>query len=671
MNDEYINLVANLSLWNHAFHTLDRPLVSDSVYDKGFQRLLFLEEQDPKIILPNSPSKRIGGIIAEGFEKVTHNTKMLSLYNVFDDVELNKYFAKIPYVHTLDFCVETKLDGLAVTLTYEKGQLVLGATRGDGTEGEDITENIRTIGDIPLMLHDDVGVPHWVEVRGEVMMTFKSFELINLVRVADGEEPYVNPRNAAAGALRQLNPKETALCKLTFVPYDVIWNLGIWTQSKAMEFLVPWGFNTNAYRKVLPLSEVYAYCQELLIMRNDIPYPIDGVVIKIDDVVKSEEAGFASRYPKGWVAYKFPAEEEMTTVEEVIFQIGRFGAITPVALLKPVFVGGATISRATLHNADEIKRLGVCVSDTVIVRRAGDVVPQITAVAEYLRVDGASMVEFPTVCPCCGSTLVRAGEGLNQQVVTRCTKGLACPEQLVQYLTHFVSRKCYNVSGLSEGLIRKLIDADLVKSPADLFTMALDSVGGKTAINLRKRLDQAKRVPLDRFIYGLGIREVGKSASKKFADHFGEFDDFWNAEYDELIDIKDIGPEVATLVLEFFAKSSSDELIASLLRAGVVIINPVKNTNTSLKGDIYVITGKLTKSTRTELTNRLVACGAEVKDSVSKKTTALVCGTAPGSSLAKAEKLNVEVINEFAIQMILEEAEWFADDYQKVTGRKK
>ncbi|MFV0447729.1 MAG: NAD-dependent DNA ligase LigA [Vibrio sp.] len=640
------------------YYVEDDPTIPDAEYDRLMRELLDLEEANPELVTADSPSQRVGGMPLSGFEPVTHEIPMLSLDNAFDDDELNAFNRRmgdrVPAAKQAAFCCEPKLDGLAVSLLYENGVLVRAATRGDGATGENITENVRTIKSIPLKLQGD-SWPQRIEVRGEVFMPKAGFERMNALAVKKGEKVFVNPRNAAAGSLRQLDSRITAKRPLAFYAYSVgVIEGGELTSSHYDRFiqLKGWGLPMcPETKRVASLDDVKAYYQNILLRRAELPYEIDGVVIKLDDIVLQEQLGFVARAPRWAIAYKFPAQEEMTTLNDVEFQVGRTGAITPVAKLDPVFVGGVTVSNATLHNADEIDRLGVKIGDTVIIRRAGDVIPQIVSVVEEMRPETARDIIFPSTCPVCQSAVERV-EG---EAVARCTGGLVCQAQRKEALKHFVSRKAMDVDGLGDKVIEQLVDKEMVVTPADLFKLRageltiLERMGPKSAQNIVNALEKSKQTTLPRFMYSLGIREVGEATALNLAQYFSNLAAVSKASVEQLIEVPDVGHVVANHIHSFFAQENNQRVIEELMELGVEWqdIEP-KNDDTPqpLAGKIVVLTGSLSQLSRGDAKAALQALGAKVTGSVSKNTDILFAGEAAGSKLAKAQELGVEIRDE-------------------------
>ncbi|SHO57982.1 NAD-dependent DNA ligase LigA [Vibrio quintilis] len=640
------------------YYVEDNPSVPDAEYDRLMRELNGLEEQHPHLITPDSPTRRVGGEALDSFASVRHEIPMLSLDNAFDDDELDSFSRRITErLHEQEvtsFCCEPKLDGLAVSLLYENGVLVRAATRGDGTTGENITENVKTIRCIPLRLTGD-NWPERLEVRGEVFMPKAGFDALNAAAVKKGEKTFVNPRNAAAGSLRQLDSKITAQRPLSFYAYGIGVIVGAelaGSHYERLKQLKHWGLPMcPEIRCVSDLAQVKAYYQDILQRREDLSYEIDGVVIKVDEIAFQEQLGFISKAPRWAIAYKFPAQEELTRLNDVEFQVGRTGAITPVAKLEPVFVGGVTVSNATLHNADEIERLGVHIGDTVIIRRAGDVIPQIVSVVLEKRDENTREIIFPECCPVCQSDVERT-EG---EAVTRCTGGLVCQAQRKEALKHFVSRKAMDVDGLGDKVIEQLVDKEMIESPADLYRLTagqitvLERMGPKSAQNVIQALDKSKLTTLPRFLFALGIREVGEATANNLAQHFLTLEKISEATQEALIEVQDIGGIVASHIVAFFAEENNRKVVDDLLAQGIhwPEITAVTDTDALvLAGKTVVLTGTLVQMSRNEAKAALQSLGAKVAGSVSKNTDMLFAGENAGSKLTKAQELGIEVKTE-------------------------
>ncbi|TVP44383.1 MAG: NAD-dependent DNA ligase LigA [Halomonas sp.] len=655
--EEISQLRAALDEANYRYYVLDEPTLTDADYDRKFQRLQQLEAAHPELITADSPTQRVGAAPADGFPSVAHAIPMLSLDNAFSREDIHAFAERVAErlectADDIEFTCEPKLDGAAVSLVYEQGVLISGATRGDGRTGEGITSNLRTLRSVPLKLMGS-SVPELLEVRGEVIMRHSGFEALNDRAREEGSKVFANPRNAAAGSLRQLDPRITAKRPLEFHAYQAIRlepDLGDTTHSELMARLSTLGFRASAELKVVKGPEAVAdYCEQLGEKRDGLGFDIDGVVIKVNDLRHQRELGFVARAPRWAVAFKYPAQEEVTTLNDVEFQVGRTGAITPVARLEPVTVAGVTVSNATLHNADEIARLDVMIGDRVSIRRAGDVIPQVVSVHVEQRPADARAIVFPTQCPVCDSEIER----IEGEAVARCSGGLYCPAQRKEALKHFASRKALDIDGLGEKLIVQLVDLDWVKTPADLFQLSVEQLqslprmGEKSATNLVNALEKAKSTTLARFIYALGIREVGEATAANLANHFGTLDGVQEAELEALEAVNDVGPIVAAHVHTFFRQPHNQETIAALIEAGITWQEAeVTQGPTPLEGQTWVLTGSLESMTRDEGKARLQALGAKVAGSVSKKTSCLVAGEAAGSKLTKAEQMGVDVIDE-------------------------
>ena len=648
------------SLHYHAvrYYVEDNPEIPDAEYDRMMRELLDIEAEHPELVTVDSPSQRVGGQPLSEFSQVTHEVPMLSLDNAFDDAELDGFHKRAQdrvVGNTIkQYCCEPKLDGLAVSLLYENGVLVQAATRGDGTTGENITENVRTISAIPLKLQGK-DWPTRLEVRGEVFMPKAGFDKLNENARKKGEKVFVNPRNAAAGSLRQLDSRITASRPLSFYAYSVGVVEGATLANSHYERFLQiksWGLPMcPETKRVDSLEEVKAYYQDILTRREALAYEIDGVVIKVDDIAIQERLGFVARAPRWAIAYKFPAQEEITTLNEVEFQVGRTGAITPVAKLEPVFVGGVTVSNATLHNADEIERLQVMVGDQVVIRRAGDVIPQVVSVIKERRPETAREIVFPNACPVCGSHVER----IEGEAVTRCTGGLVCQAQRKEALKHFVSRKALDVDGLGDKVIEQLVDREMVETPADLFKLSagvltvLERMGPKSATNVVNALEKSKLTTLPRFLYSLGIREVGEATAANLAQYFKNLDAIQQATEEQLIEVQDIGVIVAKHITTFFGEEKNQAVVQDLLAQGInwpEIAAPQEGVELPLEGKTVVLTGTLSQLGRSEAKEALQNLGAKVTGSVSKKTDILFAGENAGSKLAKAQELGIEIQTE-------------------------
>ncbi len=641
---------------NYRYYVLDDPEISDAKYDGLLRELQQLEAGNPELFTLDSPTQRVGAAPLSAFTSVKHEVPMLSLGNAFSSEELAAFDKRLRNRldddADIEYVAEPKLDGLAVSLLYEKGILVRAATRGDGTTGEDITDNIRTIGSIPLALKGD-DWPQTLEVRGEAYMPKEGFKKLNEGLLKEGKKPFINPRNAAAGSLRQLDSSITATRPLAMYCYAV----GLVkdgsipdNQLDTLEQLGQWGLRIcPEVKKVKGISECNDYYQNMANMRSELPYEIDGIVFKVNNFDQQKELGFVSRAPRWAIAQKFPAEEETTELLDVEFQVGRTGAITPVARLEPVFVGGVTVSNATLHNMDEIKRIGVYIGDTVIIKRAGDVIPKVVAV--HAQGKKRIAIEQPTQCPECGSDiLLEEGEA-----IARCSGGLFCPAQVKESIKHFASRKAMDIDGLGSKLVEQLYDQQLIKHIDDIYRLKAENVaklermGEKSAENLINAIEASKQTTLARFIYALGIREVGEATAKSLAEHFLTLEKIQTATQEALEEVDDVGPIVASHIVTFFKQPHNQEIIKALLDAKISwpeIEIIADETQLPLAGKTYVLTGSLTSMTRSQAKEKLQALGAKVTGSVSKKTTAVIAGEKAGSKLTKAEKLGVAVLSE-------------------------
>ncbi|WP_287830294.1 NAD-dependent DNA ligase LigA [Idiomarina sp.] len=651
-------LEQQLTRYNKEYYELDEPTIPDSEYDKLFRELQTLEANNPELKSQHSPTEKVGSKPLDAFTSVTHELPMLSLDNAFSSEEFSAFAERIQ--QRVDssvawaFCCEPKLDGLAVSILYENGQLVRAATRGDGYSGEDITANVKTIKNVPLQLSDDA--PERLEVRGEVFMMTDAFERFNDNARKRDEKVFANPRNAAAGSLRQLDSRITAKRPLHFYAYS----LGVVSEQdqeqladshyERLQQLSAWGLPINdEVKRVESVEACETYYQAMLEKRDRLRYEIDGIVYKVDSIRMQNELGFVARAPRWAIARKFPAQEQLTRITGVDFQVGRTGAITPVARLEPVSVGGVTVSNATLHNADEVARLGVMIGDTVSIRRAGDVIPQVVSVLESERPEDAQAIEFPSHCPVCDSEVER----IEGEAVARCSGGLICAAQRKEAIKHFASRKAMDVDGLGDKLVEQLVDKDWVKSPADLYELkapvvaSLPRMGMKSAQNLVDAIANTRETTLPRFIYALGIREVGEATANNLARHFGIFEDVQKADLEALQEVDDVGQVVAKHIIAFF-REPHNQVVVAKLREWISFPEgkAVGPKSDELAGQTFVLTGTLTEMTRDEAKKALEALGAKVSGSVSKKTSAVFAGDNAGSKLAKAESLGVPVKTE-------------------------
>jgi DNA ligase (NAD+) len=667
--DELRNLVR---YHNHRYHVLDSPEIADAEYDALYDELTALEGANPDLIVDDSPTQRVGGAPLGEFRSVTHEVPMLSLNKCTTHQELADWIercrGRLEPDEALHFACEPKIDGVAVALVYEAGRLALAATRGDGQSGEDITANVRTIGSVPLRLNaTEFAVPARVEVRGEIYLPIADFNAFNEQARQRGDKSLVNPRNGAAGSLRQLDPGVTAGRPLTMYCYSIGWVQGDWqpqAHMQALERLRGWGFRTNPdVAEAEDLDSCNRYADQLLARRDQLGYDIDGAVIKVNSLDQQRRLGAVTRKPRWAIAFKYPAEEATTRLLEVEFQVGRTGAITPVARLEPVFVGGVTVSNATLHNMDEVTRLGVRIGDTVMIRRAGDVIPQVVTVIKAKRPKRALKVKLPKACPSCGSPIVH----VDDEAVARCSGGPAfCPAQRKEGLRHFASRLALDIEGLGDKLIEQFVEKDQVRIAADLFSLErdelieLERMGAKSADNLLAALQVSKSTTLARFIYALGIREVGEATAQSLARHFGDIGNLQEASLEVLEEVADVGPIVAGNIRCFFDDDENRQAVERLVAAGVhwESVEPAARAKPlPLAGQTWVLTGTLETLARDIAKARLTALGAKVAGSVSKKTQQVVAGPGAGSKLAKAEELGVPVMDEAALLEVFNEHE--------------
>ncbi|WP_198921876.1 NAD-dependent DNA ligase LigA [Haemophilus parainfluenzae] len=648
----------DLRRYEYEYHVLDNPTIPDAEYDRLFHQLKALEAAHPELITADSPTQRVGAKPLSGFAQIRHEIPMLSLDNAFSDEEFYAFVKRIEdrlirLPEPLTFCCEPKLDGLAVSILYVNGVLTQAATRGDGTTGEDITANIRTIRNIPLQLLMD-NPPARLEVRGEVFMPHAGFERLNQLALEKGEKTFANPRNAAAGSLRQLDPKITSKRPLVLNAYSIGIAEGVDlpnTHYDRLQWLKSIGIPVNLeIRLCNGTDEVLDFYRDIQNKRSSLGYDIDGTVLKINDIALQEKLGFISKAPRWAIAYKFPAQEELTRLNDVEFQVGRTGAITPVAKLEPVFVAGVTVSNATLHNGDEIERLDIAIGDTVVIRRAGDVIPQIIGVLHDRRPADARPIIFPKTCPVCDSAIVR----IEGEAVARCTGGLFCAAQRKEALKHFVSRKAMDIDGVGGKLIEQLVDRELVHTPADLFKLdlttltRLERMGTKSAENALASLEKAKNTTLARFIFALGIREVGEATALNLANHFKTLEALQNADLEALQQVPDVGEVVANRILAFWHEPHNVAVVNDLIAQGVhwETVETKEVTENRFKGKTVVLTGTLTQMGRNEAKALLQDMGAKVSGSVSAKTDFVIAGDAAGSKLIKAQELGVTVLTE-------------------------
>jgi DNA ligase (NAD+) len=672
-----------IELHNFRYHGLNEPIISDAEFDKLFRELEALEQHYPQLITPDSPTQRIGAVPLKAFSQIIHRTPMLSLGNAFEAAEVEAFDRRVCQmlgVDCVEYVVEPKFDGLAVSLRYENGVFVSGATRGDGYIGEDVTLNLRTVKSIPLHLHAGLNIdepPALLEVRGEVLMLKADFEQLNRQQREKNEREFINPRNAAAGSLRQLDPGITATRRLTFFAYGIgaceDGNMPRDKQSRVMDYLASLRFPVARERNVVSgAAALLKYYCEIRAVRERLPYDIDGTVYKVNDLLQQGKLGFVSRAPRFAVAHKFPAQEAVTELRGIDIQVGRTGTLTPVARLKPVFVGGVTVTNATLHNEDEIRRKDVMIGDSVIVRRAGDVIPEVVAVEKEKRLPDARPFVMPDHCPVCGARAVR----LPGEAVTRCTGGLFCPAQRKQAILHFTSRRAMNIDGVGDKLVEQLVDNAIIRTPADLYKLgiaALATLGRmaeKSAGNVINAIEKSKSTTLARFIYSLGIRNVGETTAKDLARHFGNLDRLIMADAEGLQQVPDIGPVVAESIIDFFAERHNLEVIEQLRAGGVrweegagVYQAQASSGQTAslsvgkLGGKTFVLTGTLPNLARDDAKEKIEALGGKVVGSVSKKTDYVVAGADPGSKFDKALELGITILDEEGLLQLLQDSQ--------------
>ncbi len=643
---------------NYSYYVLDDPSIPDVEYDKLMQKLQKLEDKHPTLITKDSPTQRVGAEPLDAFRSAKHEIPMLSLGNVFSDDELESFEVRIKdrlkKDINIDYAAEPKLDGLAVSLIYENGVLVRGATRGDGVTGEDITENIRTIQSVPLKLRKQKRLPKKIEVRGEVYIPKSGFKKMNANARRSGEKTFANPRNAAAGSLRQLDPRKTAERPLDIYFYSAT-NIekltSVSTQFDALEYLRGLGLRTCPQIELVPgYRGCLQYYEKILQQRDVLDYEMDGVVYKVNDLSLQEELGHVSRAPRWAVAHKFPAQEAVTKVQKINFQVGRTGALTPVAKLEPVFVGGVTVSNATLHNMDEVRRKDVRAKDEVIVRRAGDVIPEVVKTVLKPNIKRKQPVQAPTSCPECGSDVVQ----IDDEAVIRCSGGLVCPAQRKGAIKHYASRLAMDIEGLGDKLVDQLVDENLIDRVDDLYHLqkeqlvGLERMGEKSADNLLKSIEKSRKTSFARFIYAMGIREVGEATAGALANHYLNLKSLENASVETLQEVPDVGPVVAKNIVTFFKQKHNREVISELIKAGICWDKPAKidGKGSKLSGNTYVLTGSLENFSRNNAAAQLKALGAKVTNSVSSKTTAIIAGENSGSKLSKAENLGIKVLSE-------------------------
>ncbi len=648
-------LIELINEHNYQYYVLDNPNISDSDYDKLFQELLNIENNYPELLTSNSPSQRVGAEPSEAFKQIKHTTAMLSLGNAFyedDLIAFNKRICDELDLVDIEYTAEPKFDGLAVTIHYENGNLKLAATRGDGYTGEDVTHNIKTINTIPLTISLK-DLPSQFEVRGEVFMLKNDFLLLNKSQSEKGEKTFANPRNAAAGTLRQLDPSVAVKRPLRFYAYNIFSSTTQITNSQAesFEILKKYKIPTTQHIKVIKGVEgMMSYYKEINDLRPSLPFDIDGVVYKVNLFKHQDNLGFVSRAPRWAIAHKFPAEEAHTELLGIDVQVGRTGSITPVARLRPVQVAGVTVMNATLHNEDELRRKDIHIGDHVIVRRAGDVVPEVVRVISEKRPQDAKKFEMPNICPSCNSILVKDKD----EAVLRCVNGISCPAQKKQGLMHFVSRKAMNIDGLGEKIIDQLMDSNLLNQTSDFYRLkkeqllSLERFAEKSADNLIKSIENSKNTSMARFIYALGIRNVGEATANDLANHFGNLNKIKQASLDQLIEVRDIGPTVAESIFKYFNSSESVNEIEQLVSLGIhwQDIKLDLNKNRELEGQVFVLTGTLPTLKRDEAKALIMNAGGKVSGSVSKNTDYVVAGDEAGSKLEAAKKLNITIIDE-------------------------
>jgi DNA ligase (NAD+) len=655
-------LQRELARLEHAYYVLDQPLVPDAEYDRLYRELLDLEAQHPDWVTPDSLSQRVGGAPLKEFMEVRHSVPMLSLNNAFEESELIGFDRRCREGLGLDhveYACELKFDGLAISLRYENGVLVQAATRGDGASGEDVTSNIRTIRAIPLRLQGP-NLPNVIEVRGEVFMHRADFEAMNKTAAKSGEKEFANPRNAAAGSLRQLDSKVTAKRPLSFFAYGLgALEPSQWlpsTHSELLNLYEVLGLPVCRERTVVSsLDGLMKFYAGIAAKREQLPYEIDGVVYKVNSFAEQQQLGYVSRAPRFAIAHKYPAQEEITTVLGIDVQVGRTGAITPVARLAPVLVGGVTVTNATLHNEDEVRRKDVRIGDTVVVRRAGDVIPEIVSVVLDRRPSKTQVFVMPTHCPVCESHIER----LSDEAVARCSGGLFCAAQRKQALLHFAQRRAMDIEGLGDKIVDQMVDLNLVRTPADLYRLGfaalvnMERMGEKSADNLLQSIAQSKKTTLARFIFGLGIRHVGESTAKDLAKHFGGIHALMEAPMDDLLMVNDVGPVVADSIVSFMSEPHNREVIEQLLVSGIEFQNEERITTVDLSGKTFVLTGTLPTLSRDQAKELLEAAGAKVAGSVSQKTSFVVAGSEAGSKLDKATELGIPILDEVALLKLL------------------
>jgi len=656
-------LSEKINYHNYRYYVLDEPEISDAEYDQLMRALIALEEKYPQLVTSQSPTQRVGGQPVAGFTTVTHQLPMLSLANAFGEEELRSFDQRVKKVlNQVDYVVELKIDGLAISLTYQDGEFTRGATRGDGVTGEDVSSNLRTIRSLPLaLLKGDGQVPSVAEVRGEVYLLRKELERINEARTANGEAPFANTRNAAAGSIRQLDPRITAKRKLDIFLYALGYLVGIQfsTHEEELEFLQARGFKVNPHYRVCgTIQEVIDYCLEWEVKRDTLPYDIDGIVVKVNSLAGQALLGATSKSPRWAIAYKFPPQQVTTKVKDIIIGIGRTGAVTPVAILEPVFLAGSLVQRATLHNEEELQRKDIRIGDTVLIQKAGEIIPEVVKVVEKDRTGREKTFIFPEYCPECNSKIVRlAGE-----TVARCTGGVSCPAQVREHLIHFASRGAMNIEGLGPALINQLLDKGLVHNVADLYYLtyedliSLERMGDKSVRNLLQALEKSKKNSLDKLVFALGIRFVGAQTAKALVEHFSSLDSLMEASSEEFTALPEVGPRITESLVSFFQQTQNREVIQRLKDAGVNIQGEKQEKKTgNLAGKNFVLTGTLANYTRQEAAKLIEELGGRIVSSVSKKTDYVLVGEDPGSKYQKAQELGIPILEEKDFQNLLED----------------
>lgn len=666
-NKKIESLRDQLRYHSYRYYVVDDPDIPDAEYDRLHRQLILLEEENPELITSDSPTQRVGSQPLASFDQIQHQMPMLSLDNVFDNDELQAFNQRIQdrlkSEGDIEFTAEPKLDGLAISIRYEKGELIYAATRGDGSTGENVTQNIRTMHSVPLRLLGE-GFPQVLEVRGEVFMPKAGFERLNQQAREIGTKEFANPRNAAAGSLRQLDPAVTAKRPLSLYCYAVgVVEGGVMasTHYEILQQLKDFGLPVcDEIKRANGIDDCISYYENILAKRDELPYDIDGIVYKVNEIELQNRLGFVARAPRWAIAHKFPAQEEISTIIDVDFQVGRTGAVTPVARLEPVFVGGVTVSNATLHNMGEIARKDIRVGDQVIVRRAGDVIPEVARVVPGSRKQSLPEIQMLKKCPVCESDV----EQIEGEAVARCTAGLFCRAQRAEAIKHFASRKAMDIDGLGDKLVEQLVIENLIHTPADLYGLTieklaqLDRMAEKSATNLISALSVSRHPTLARFVYALGIREVGETTAMNLANEFKTLSAIREADFDHLIDVQDIGPVVAQHIVHFFQQQHNLDVIEQLLSAGIEVqdvqqLSFDENITKVFFGKTIVITGTLPNMSRDEAKDKLLAAGAKVTGSVSAKTDFLLAGDKAGSKLTRAEKLGVQVIDEAAMLTML------------------